>query len=121
VTIAPLPGGPLLPAPAEPPPVSPWDRLSTQEQQIHLRAQRWARVRVAELRLHQSAAVQAARGKRNLYAGLQQQIDSARQEFRETFFKPCPSMVDYLHLELLRTLAHDDSDLLGKDYPGPLV
>jgi len=30
-------------------------------------------------------------------------------------------MVDYLHLELLRTLANDDSDLLGKDYPGPLV
>ena len=30
-------------------------------------------------------------------------------------------MVDYLHLELMRTLANDDADLLGKEYPGPMV
>jgi hypothetical protein len=30
-------------------------------------------------------------------------------------------MVDYLHLELIRTLANDDAELLGKDYPGPMV
>jgi hypothetical protein len=103
------------------PPVSPWERLSTEEQQIHLRAQRWARVRVAEFRLRQSAAVQAARARRNVYEALREPVDSAREEFRKTFFAVCPSMVDYLHLEMLRILAHDDADLLGKDYPGPLV
>ncbi len=86
-----------------------------------LRAQRWARVRVAELRLRQSAVVQAARIGRNLYEALREPIDATREEFRKVFFAPCPGMVDYLHLELLRTLAHDDADLLGKDYPGPLV
>jgi hypothetical protein len=30
-------------------------------------------------------------------------------------------MVDYLHLELTRTLANEDPDLLGSTYPGPLV
>jgi hypothetical protein len=30
-------------------------------------------------------------------------------------------MVDYLHLELVRTLANDDAEALGKDYPGPMV
>ncbi|MDR3703336.1 MAG: hypothetical protein P4L56_27055 [Candidatus Sulfopaludibacter sp.] len=109
-------------APAvSPPPVSPWDRLSTEEQQIHLRAQRWARVRMAELRLRQSAAVQAARSRGNVYQALREHLDRAREEYRKAFFAPCPSMVDYLHLEMLRTLAHDDADLLGKDYPGPLV
>jgi hypothetical protein len=29
--------------------------------------------------------------------------------------------VDYLHLELVRTLANDDVELLGQDYPGPMV
>lgn len=114
----------IAPRPAAPPvlePVSPWDRLSSEEQQLHLRAQRWARVRVAELRMRQSAVVQAARGERNLYEALREPIDGAREEFRKVFFAACPSMVDYLHLELLRTLAHDDADLLGKDYPGPLV
>jgi hypothetical protein len=40
---------------------------------------------------------------------------------RTQFFTPCASMVDYLHLELARTLAYDDADLLGTTYPGPLV
>ncbi len=111
VSITPLPSNP----------VSPWDRLSSDEQQLHLRAQRWARVRVAEMRLRQSAVVQAARTKGNLYEGLREPVDAAREEFHRLFFAPSSSMVDYLHLELLRTLAHDDADLLGKDYPGPLV
>jgi hypothetical protein len=109
------------PAMAAADPVSPWDRLSSEEQQVHLRAQRWGRVRIAELRLRRSSAVQAGRSRRNIYEVLKEPIDAAREEFRKTFFAVCPSMVDYLHLELLRTLAHDDADLLGKDYPGPLV
>ena len=32
-----------------------------------------------------------------------------------------PTMVDYLHLELVRSLANDDAILLGPNYPGPLV
>jgi hypothetical protein len=30
-------------------------------------------------------------------------------------------MVDYLHLEIVRSLAHDDDRLLGSSYPGPMV
>jgi hypothetical protein len=30
-------------------------------------------------------------------------------------------MVDYLHLEMVRSLADDDAILLGPSYPGPLV
>ena len=41
--------------------------------------------------------------------------------FIKRFTPPCPSMVDYFHLELVRTLANDDAELLGKDYPGPLA
>ena len=55
------------------------------------------------------------------HAALRERIDMARELFHEQFFAPCASMVDYLHLELLRTLANDDPDLFGKDYPGPLV
>jgi hypothetical protein len=32
-----------------------------------------------------------------------------------------PSMVDYLHLELVATLAHGDELLLGADYPGQML
>ncbi len=99
----------------------PWDELTPDEQRMHLRAQRAARVQVAEIRLRHAAEVQSGRLRRNLYVMLRDPIDAARESFRKEFFAQCPSMVDYLHLELSRTLANDDADLLGKDYPGPLV
>lgn len=98
-----------------------WDSLSREEQQVHLRAQRFARVQVAELRLQHAEAVLSGRAGRNLYTSLREPIDAARDAFSQKFFAHCQSMVDYLHLELLRTLAHDDAELLGQDYPGPLV
>ncbi len=109
------------PEPPQPSRANTWDQLSPAEQQLHFRAQRFARVQVAEMRLHQAAAVQNGRARRDLYAALRQPIDSAREIFQRTYFPASPSMVDYLHLELVRTLANDDPDLLGKDYPGPMV
>jgi DNA gyrase/topoisomerase IV subunit B len=104
-----------------PKPKSSWDSLSPAEQRVHLRAQRFARVQVARMRLYEAEAVQAGRAERNLYGALRQKIDQARSEFERSFFAECPSMVDYLHLELIHTLANDDAELLGEDYPGPLV
>jgi hypothetical protein len=102
-------------------PAPTWEQLPAEEQQIHLRAQRSARVAVAEMRLFETEAVQAGRTRRDLYDALRKQIDAARTSFHAAFFAKCPSMVDYIHLELVRTLANDDPELLGKDYPGPLV
>lgn len=115
VSIAPLPVEPAVPAALS------WDQLPLEEQRIHLRAQRFARVQVSEMRLFEAEAVQSGRASRTLYDALRTQIDAGRQAFRTSFFVPCPSMVDYLHLELVRTLANDNPDLLGGDYPGPLV
>jgi hypothetical protein len=118
VTIAPAPVP--EPAPEAPRPASTWEAMPAEEQQIHLRAQRFARLKAAEMRLYHADLVQAGRTHRNLYEILRQPIDTARETFHSLFFS-CPSMVDYLHLELTRTLANDDTDLLGSTYPGPLV
>ena len=113
VTIAAAPAAPASGGSA-------WERLAPVEQQVHLRAQRFARVQVAEMRLSHAGEVRAGRVRRDLYGELRRPIDGAREVFRDRFFS-CPSMVDYLHLELAHTLANDDSELLGKDYPGPIV
>jgi hypothetical protein len=102
-------------------PARTWESLQPEEQRVHLRAQRFARVQAAEMRLHDGQAVQTGRTRRDVYGALRNSIDAARERFRAGFFASCPSMVDYLHLELVRTLANDDPELLGKDYPGPLV
>ncbi len=97
-----------------------WD-LSRQEQQLHLAAQRFARVQVAEMRLATAEAFRSGRAARDIYGALKQPIEEARQQFREKHMTVSPTMVDYLHLEMVRSLADDDANMLGPNYPGPLV
>jgi hypothetical protein len=119
-----FPADEVLPTPGPPAPpreLPDWSRLSREDQELHLRAQRFARVQVAEIRLHHDQAVRAGRAQRNLYRALKREIDQAREAFRQQFVEASPTMVDYLHRELVRTLANEDAALLGEDYPGPLV
>jgi hypothetical protein len=98
-----------------------WTELSTQDQELHLRAQRFARVQVAGMRLFSPDAVQQGRKSKDLYGRLQKDIDAGRAMFRQNFLAESPNMLDYFHVELLRTLANDDASLLGEKYPGPMV
>jgi hypothetical protein len=86
-----------------------------------LRAQRFARVRVAEIQLYHAAAMKHGRGERDVYGSLKAQMDAARDAYRENFLTPANGTADYLHQEFIRTLANDDAALLGPNYPGPLV
>jgi hypothetical protein len=117
-----LPAAPLpAPAAAASAPEAPeWSVLPREEQELHAKAQRFARVRVAEIRLYHAKKVREGREVRNIYAMLKEEIDRSRAQFQHEFLR-VPSMIDYLHLEFLRTLANDDASLLGPDYPGPLV
>ena len=91
------------------------------ERKEHLEAQRMARVQVAEIVLYHSHALQSGRANRDLYQSLKPEIDARRQVFRRRFLENSPAMADYLHRELVKTLANDDAQLLGVDYPGPLA
>jgi hypothetical protein len=52
---------------------------------------------------------------------LRPHIDAARGAFRENFLLPLGGVPDYLHQELVKTLAKEDAVLLGPSYPGPLA
>jgi hypothetical protein len=119
ISIAPLAPQPEAPAPTTGRPA--WEALPADDQRLHLRAQRFARVEVAEIRLYQAEAVHAGRLHRDVYGAVRDAIDTAREKFRYQFVQNCPSMVDYLHLEVVKTLANGHASLLGEEYPGPLV
>ncbi len=102
-------------------PAPEWSELSREEQALHLRAQRFARVRVAGMRLDHAPAVRAGRANKTLYAELKQTIDSGRDAFRREFLSASSFMPDYFHWELVRTLANDDVSVLGEDYPGAMA
>jgi hypothetical protein len=91
------------------------------ERELHVQARRFARVQAAEIRLYKSENVKNGRAACDLYTSLKTEIDSARDVYHRDFMVRSPSMVDYLHGELVRTIANDDAALLGPEYPGPLV
>jgi hypothetical protein len=97
-----------------------WERLGAGDQKLHMQAQRMARVRVAEMRLEHAAELNKGAAAGDIYAALRQPIDTARDQFRAAFLEKSPSMVDYLHMEILRSFARDDERLLGANYPGPM-
>ena len=106
VTITPAAGAPFI---------------TRDEEERHSRAQRFARVQVAEIRLYHAQAVKAGRVDSNVYRALKPQIDDVRRAYQGQYLKNGPNMTDYLHQEILRTLVNGNSELLGPDYPGPLV
>ena len=98
----------------------PWADLSEEQRNLHTRAQRFARVVVAEMQLARPEACQSGREQSNLYLFLKKEIDKARETYQKQFMK-IPSMVDYLHLQLIQTAAEGNESKLGVEYPGQLV
>ncbi|MBI4890341.1 MAG: hypothetical protein HY821_06925 [Acidobacteria bacterium] len=118
LSIVPATGGSAVARPA--PASLSWSELPRDEQELHARAQRFARVRVAEMRLYQAQAVRKGREQGNLYAALRGEMDRGRAQFKHEFMTTA-SMVDYFHVEVVRTLANEDAALMGEEYPGPLA
>jgi len=87
----------------------------------HIRAQRFASVRVSEIQLYYAGQVRAGRAARDLYGALKSVLDAARSAYAEQFVTPTNGVPDYLHQEIVRALANNDAQLLGPHYPGPLV
>lgn len=96
-----------------------WANLSVEQRTLHSRAQRLARVKVAEMELAKPEVCRAGRREGNFYLFLKREIDAARDSYRKQFMI-APGMVDYLHLEIVGTALGGDEQKLGADYPGQL-
>jgi hypothetical protein len=96
-----------------------WTNLGEEHRSQHIRAQRFSRVKIAEMQLYRPEACRQGREQFNLYLLLRSEIDAARDAYRRQFMTS-PTMVDYLHLELVKTAAAGDESKLGAEYPGPL-
>jgi hypothetical protein len=94
-----------------------WEDLTREQQATHLRAQRFARLKVSEMRLYRPDNVRRGIKRADLYLVLKSEIDAAREAYRKEF----PGVIDYLYLELVGNLANNDDRLLGPLFPGPIV
>jgi hypothetical protein len=94
-------------------------QLSEAEQKVHKDAIRFARLLVSEIELYNKSKVADGRKNQDLYKRLKSDIDRSRQTFEKRFGKALSKQFDYFHEELVKTLAANDSALLGPEYPGP--
>jgi hypothetical protein len=95
--------------------------LGAGERDVDLKARRFARVLVAEMLLYQDERVKSGRASSDLYTSLKPEIDEAREAYQAAFLTNKEAIPDYLHQEFVNTLANGDVEVLGPNYPGPLI
>ncbi|MBX7223804.1 MAG: hypothetical protein K1Y36_28070 [Blastocatellia bacterium] len=82
-------------------------------------AQRFARLLVAEIILYNRAKIQTGRTQCNLYSLLRPELDAARATFDQRVAAEIRAERDFLHEEIVTTLAQGDITRLGDAYPVP--
>ena len=90
--------------------------LSTEDADVHRKAQRFARLLVDEIKLYNQAKVAEGRRNKDLYDRLKEDIDKSRGTFQKRYGNTAAASVDYFQQELLRSLAEDDISIMGSNF-----
>jgi hypothetical protein len=108
------------PAPTEPAAAKAFDikSLSTDEQELHRRANRVAKVSMQDIKMLRPDDVKTGREKKDLCARLRQDLDKARKEYERRFRSILDHPVDYFYDWAVDVLADGDASALG-EYPYP--
>ena len=93
------------------------EKESTEEREVHLRAQRFARLLVDEIKLYNHQKVEEGRAGRNLYECLKDDIEKSRASYNKRYGNSPAASGDYFTKELVRILADNDISLLGANFP----
>jgi len=109
---------PLPPATAEPDYQEEFDvnRLSPEEQELHRRANRVAKVSMQDIKMLRPEQVRLGRENRDICIRLRDDIDKAHREYDRRFKPIMDHPVDYFYRWLVEILADGDPQLLG-EYP----
>ena len=97
---------------------TPESEWSSEERDVHTRAQRFARLLVDEIKLYNQDKVAEGRARKDLYDRLKDDIDKSRASYSKRYGSSPAASADYFTRELVRVLADDDASLLGANFPG---
>jgi hypothetical protein len=101
-----------------PSPVAAVESLSGEEQELHTKAKRFAKLLVDEIRLYNQAKVKEGRQSRELYRVLKEDIEKSRDTYNRRYANTSVADAGYFTEEVIRILADNDTSLLGSDFPG---
>ena len=100
-----------MPAPA-------FSGLSPEEEELHKKAKRFAKLLVDEIKLYNQAKLAEGRQNREIYARLKDDIDKSRATYDKRYGATSAANGNYFIQELVRILANDDESLLGSGFSG---
>ena len=96
--------------------------LSPEEQEMHRRANRVAKVSMQDIKMLRPEQVQQGRERKDLCARLRDDIEKAHKEYERRFQAILGHPVDYFYHWMVEILAEGDPEALGEyTYPSPVL
>jgi len=89
---------------------------SSEDQDTHRKAQRFARLLVDEIKLYNQAKVAEGRKHKDLYNRLKETIEKSRATYQKRYGNTVASSGNYFQHELVRSLAEDDISIMGTNF-----
>ena len=94
-------------------PVSP---TSADDQEVHRKAQRFARLLADEIKLYNQAKVAEGRKHQDLYDRLKDAIEKSRATYQKRYGNTVAASGNYFQHEIIRSLAEDDLSIMGANF-----
>jgi hypothetical protein len=93
------------------------ESLSAEEQELHQKAQRFAKLLVDEIKLYNQSKVAEGKQNRDLYKVLREDIEKSRATYDKRYGGTPVAPARYFDSEIVRILADNDRSLMGSDFP----
>lgn len=91
-------------------------QMAAEDAEVHRKAQRFARLLVDEIKLYNQAKVADGRKHKDLYDRLKEDIEKSRATYQKRYGNTAAASADYFSQEVVRSLAEDDSSLMGANF-----
>jgi hypothetical protein len=105
------------PPPPPPPPAREEPSISAEDQEVHKKAKRFAKLLVDEIKLYNQAKVTEGRAHNDLYDRLKDDIDKSRAMYDKRYATTSVAEAKYFDQELVRILAENDIGKFGANFP----
>lgn len=90
--------------------------LSPEDQDVHRKAQRFARLLVDEIKLYNQAKVAEGRKNKDLYDRLKDTIEKSRATYHKRYGNTVAASAEYFQHEIIRSLAEDNLSIMGANF-----
>jgi hypothetical protein len=91
--------------------------VSSEDADLHRKAQRFARLLVDEIKLYNQSKVAEGRSARDLYERLREDIEKSRATYDKRYGNTVAAGAGYFQQELINNLAEGDPSVLGANFP----